>query len=55
MDENGLLLKFVAKKLNFVSSSLSRWRGGGFDYGEEKLDIIERFLYGDSNRDIEQR
>lgn len=44
LDENGIMLKWIAAKLNMVASTLSRWRGGGFNLGEEKMVIIENYL-----------
>lgn len=44
LDNNGLMLKFAAGKMNILSSTLSHWRHGRFDLGAEKLKIVEEFI-----------
>lgn len=44
MKENGLKLVWVAEKTKLKNTSLSSWRNDGFEFGKEKLTIIEKFI-----------
>ena len=44
MKENGLKLVWVSEKTKLKNTSLSSWRNNGFEFGKDKLDIVESFV-----------
>lgn len=47
MSDNGLKLVWATGRMQLKNTSVSSWRGvQGFNFGDEKLDIIEDFVKG---------
>lgn len=44
MEENGLKLVWAADRMKLKNTSVSSWRNRGFQFGKEKLSIIEKFV-----------
>lgn len=44
MKENGLKLIWAADRMKLKTTSLSSWRNDGFQFGKEKLIIVEKFV-----------
>lgn len=42
--ENGVILRFVAKKVGIADTTLSRWRYGNLEFSEGHLKRVEEFL-----------
>jgi transposase len=44
LDENGLKMKFVAEQLDIEYTTLSKWKNGHMDFGEDKFKKVRNFL-----------
>jgi len=44
LKQKGLKMTFVADKLGIEYTTLSKWKNGHFDFGEEKLKVVKNFL-----------
>lgn len=44
LKEKGLKMKFISEKLGLENTTLSKWRNGHLNYGQEKLNQIEEFI-----------
>lgn len=43
-EENGVMLKFIAKKADIEYTTFSKWRNRVFDFKEDKLIQIEKVI-----------
>lgn len=43
LEDNGVKLKFAAKKTNIADTTLSRWRHRTLEFSERHLNIVTEF------------
>ena len=44
INANGLKMKFVAEKLGIEYTTLSKWKNGHLDFGEDKAKRVRNYL-----------